>query len=271
MPPRWMPGADVTVTSSHDGGSMIDDGHARFTWHTYEAGYGLGIQRAAKALVASGNEVHFVFHPLTGQIAQILPADRAARGLKNAAGGVQTNRLGRVHLQVEVIAYASSPWTLDLTPAGRAGLAKLVEFARAWGVPDAWPAGPPPAYRDDPPRNIPSSPRSATTWTGNSGHFGHSQVPENNHGDPGAIDFESLLQSEEDDDMRLDDTVTLHGYAKERMRQADGTPMGSVLVRQALEWSTAASMATDKKVTELAAQVDKLTNLVQVLVERGQS
>lgn len=178
--PQWLDGAE-RMPSSHDGGSMLG-GPPRWVWHTYEAGYGLTAHNGARGLVAAGNEVHFVFHPQSGDIVQLLPAGVAARGLRNATGGVQTNRMGAVCLQVEVVARAARPWTGDLTDAGRAGLARLVGFARAHGIPDVWPAGSPPRY---PPGD---GNRSASIWATRGGHYGHSQVPENDHGDPGAID-----------------------------------------------------------------------------------
>lgn len=169
------------VPSSHDGGDMVG-GPPRWVWHTYEAGYALSARDGARRLIEAGNEVHFVFNPVTGELVQLLPASRAARGLENRPGGVQTNRLGSVCLQVEVVARASRPWTSDLTEAGRVGLGRLVRFARAHGIPDTWTAGPPPAYPPGDGR------RDGKIWALRAGHYGHSQVPENDHGDPGAID-----------------------------------------------------------------------------------
>jgi hypothetical protein len=181
----WLEGVS-RIRGKTDGGSMLG-GPPRIVWHTYEAGYGLTADAGAHGLVSAGNEVHFVFHPVDGDLVQLLPASRAGRGLKNLPGGVQTNRMGSVCLQVEVIGRAAQPWTADLTVAGRRGLAELVDFARAHGIPDVWPAGPPPAYPDG------FSVRSATTWEQQAGHYGHSQVPENDHGDPGAIDIRALF------------------------------------------------------------------------------
>lgn len=183
---NWLPGVP-TLPSSHDGGSMAGIG-LRWVWHTYEAPYQLTALQGAKSLVRAGNEVHFVFHPVSGDIVQVLPANRAGRGLVNKPGGVQTNRQGLVCIQVEVVAFAKRPWTLDLTPAGRQGLAKLVTYGRELGIPDVWPAGPPPAYPSG------RSSRSVSDWN-KSGHFGHSQVPENSHGDPGAIDTKVLFSA----------------------------------------------------------------------------
>lgn len=182
--PAWLPGV-TRVSSTHDGGTLLD-GPRRMTWHTFEAPYALTAVQGAASLIRAGNEAHFVLHPWGGLV-QLLPATRAARTLANPAGGVQTNRLGRVHLQVEVIGWAARPFTASLTTAGRRDLARLVAYARSLGIPDVWPAGPPPAY----PGGV--SARGQRTWLMKAGHFAHSQVPENDHGDPGAIDIQALL------------------------------------------------------------------------------
>lgn len=190
-------------------------GPPRMVWHTFESLYSLSAADGASRLMRAGNEVHFVFNPTSGSIVQIIPASVAGRGLENHPGGVQTNRQGSVCLQVEVIGYARRPWTADLTEAGRRGLGILMDFARAHGIPDTWPAGPPPRY---PARPGTRSARSPFTWLRRAGHYGHSQVPENNHGDPGAVDIRLIASStagtiddrkvgqhyidEEDEDMR---------------------------------------------------------------------
>lgn len=191
----WCPGAVVVPApngriSTHDGGSMLG-GPPRCTMHTYEAGYSLTAVQGARGLIAAGNELHLTFNPVLGGLAQIIGADRAGRGLVNLPGGVQTNRMGTVNVQVEVIARADRPWTQDLTPAGRASLDQLIRWLRDdLGIPDVWPAGPPPAYYGG--ANHPESPRDPKVWTEHAGYFGHSQVPENDHGDPGAIDVRVL-------------------------------------------------------------------------------
>ena len=143
-------------------------GPPRWVWHTFEAPYTLSAMSAARYLLQHGIEVHFTWNPKTGDVVQILPASRAGRGLRNLSGGVQTNRQGQVCLQVEVVGYAAHPFTSALTKAGREGLARLIDFARGHGIPDVFPAGPPPVHPGG------HSPRSKTTWLTRAGHFGHS-------------------------------------------------------------------------------------------------
>lgn len=184
---EWLDGA-IQVRSPVNGGSMIG-GPPRAVWHTWESGYALDPIEGAKRLIKARNQVHLVFNPVTGRVAQILPASVAGRGLRNLAGGVQTNRQGTACLQVEVIGYARRPWTDDLTPAGRKTLGRIIRWIRGHGVPDVFPAGDPPIYPDG------HDERSVRTWTTRAGHYGHSQVPENDHGDPGKIDPSILWAS----------------------------------------------------------------------------
>ncbi|KPC59086.1 hypothetical protein ADL35_49250, partial [Streptomyces sp. NRRL WC-3753] len=59
---------------------------------------------------------------------------------------------------------------------------KLLAAMRAHGVPDTWPAGKPPATA------AAATKRDRSTWQSKGGHYGHSQVPGNDHWDPGGID-----------------------------------------------------------------------------------
>lgn len=190
MAPRgtpWIPGA-IIVPCSLDGGSMLGDpetGEAYATWHTYESkGYGLSAAEGARRLVAAGHGCTGTFHPVTGQIGQMVPGTRASRTLRNESGGVQTNRAGRFHAQFEVIGDAERPWTDALTDAGREGLGRIMAWLRSWGVPDVWPAGDPPAYPGGSQNRI--APAA-------SGHYGHSQWRENTHGDPGRISVAAMF------------------------------------------------------------------------------
>ena len=175
----WIPGA-IIVPCNADGGSMLG-GEAYCTMHTYESGgYGLSAVEAAKRLVNAGNGCTGTFNPVTGEIAQMIPASRASRTLRNLSGGVQTNRAGRFHSQFEVIGDAKRPWTQDLTAAGKASLAKIIAWNTEHGVPKVWPAGSPPVYPGGTPNKLAPGP---------SGYYAHSQWKENNHGDPGALDL----------------------------------------------------------------------------------
>lgn len=150
-----------------------------FTWHTFEAPYSYSpdLRAAVRYLSAQRSDPHFVFHPITGALVQMLPANTGGRTLR--APGVSTNTWGAVHMQVEVIAYASRPWTRDLTVEGKETLARLMDYLRSWGVPDRWCHGVrPPRYPGGSVRRIQPT---------QSGHFHHAGWRGNDHGDPGAI------------------------------------------------------------------------------------
>lgn len=170
----WMPGV-----RRYPGGKSTDltGGPALFTHHTFECGYDVTTETAARVLIGNGSEAHFVFNPITGAIGQLLPANVGARTLRG--GQYLTNRYGRVHMQMEVIGRAANPWTSDLTPAGRDTLARLLDFLESWGIPSRWCDGiRPPAY--------PSGSVRRGTPT-ESGHWFHAGWVGNDHGDPGAI------------------------------------------------------------------------------------
>lgn len=175
MPELWMPGA-LRIESDRRN-PLNGNGFRLITWHTFECPYSVSVETALKILIRNGSEA-FVFHPLTGEWGQCQPMDTGARTLK-APGGIATNRFGSVHQQVEVIGYARQPWTSDLTPAGREGLARGLDFFRSWGIPDQWAFDqPPPAY---------PGPGVTRAYPSRSGHAYHSGWIGNDHGDPGAM------------------------------------------------------------------------------------
>ncbi len=170
------------VKAWQDGGSMTG-GPKRVVWHSTENDpYKTTARTIADYLNRVGYQVHIVWNPVTGETIQCIPANRAGRGLRNAAGGVQTNREGDVCVQIEVVARAAHPFT----QYEMKGLPEIMGWVRGLGVPDVWPGGPPPAAPGT--RHV-----SAKVWTSQAGHYSHSQIPENNHNDPGAIDIKKLF------------------------------------------------------------------------------
>lgn len=183
MTTAWIEGATV-VNGVADGGSMVGGG-ARITWHTTENDpHTTTARNIANYLNQTRNVVHIVWNPETGEIVVMLPKDVAGRGLKNASGGVETNREGTVNIQVEVVGRASQPFT----SGPMVGLDRLLRVFDDL-VPRTWPSGAPLASSSA----YGSNPSRSTTHWKQAGHFGHSQVPENDHSDPGAIDISKLF------------------------------------------------------------------------------
>jgi len=165
------------------GGAMDTPGNPpRATWHTTESPAGGSYLTSISAyLIRVGAEPQVVYDPVTDGLVQLGPLTKSGRALRND-GSRRTNREGKVNIQVEVLGKAAKPWTKGFDPAKKPNLRKLIAAMRAHGVADTWPAGKPAATA------AAATNRNRTTWQSKGGHFGHSQVPGNDHWDPGAID-----------------------------------------------------------------------------------
>ncbi len=199
------------VPADRSGGSKVAAaGGARAVCHSTE---GDSIEGAVAAYRKHGGWPHLTWDPQNGRIAGHLPASSSARSVENRSGGVETNRYGTV-LQIEVVARAARPFT----DGPLVGLDRILAYTRANGVPDDWPMGQPLAYGPDERRpgvtpaayGTQNGTRDAGVWLTRGGWYGHSQVPENDHGDPGRIDTQKITGSsagptpiEEDSTVRI--------------------------------------------------------------------
>ncbi|MFE2140172.1 hypothetical protein ACFXA3_00130 [Streptomyces sp. NPDC059456] len=184
----WIPEAERLGDGVIAGAGAMDTPNAppRVVWHTTEgsAGSSAAFHGTADYLMEENYEPHILYDPITDQLGQFGPLNQSAKALVNA-GSVRTNRTGRVCIQIEVMAKAGTPFTGYWKPGPN--FAALLRAIRSWGVPDEWPAGRlAQSYSDD-------SPRPLTIWQTRGGHYGHSNIPGNDHWDPGAIDRAALL------------------------------------------------------------------------------
>jgi len=154
-------------------------------WHTTEAPSGHTKSGASyfdamhRVLRNAKSEPHILIDPLTDEAGQYFPLNRSARALKSV------NREGTICIQIEVVAYASKPFTRTWKPGPN--WRALMRALRSWDIPDEFPGGPlMRTYGDS------RTSRSASNWR-HSGHFGHCQAPGNSHWDPGDIDTRALL------------------------------------------------------------------------------
>lgn len=148
-------------------------GPFRIVHHTTEGGSASG---AFAAFKAHRSDPHFTVDQHT--VFQHIDTSVSARALRNVSGGVQTNRLSAI--QIEVVGTAAKPKP-RATLENVARLCRWIE--RTHGVPSAWPAGLPKPAKNG--RDPGGHNRSAAIWASKGGHYGHSQVPENSHWDPG--------------------------------------------------------------------------------------
>lgn len=192
MSTLWLPGAD-RVPGPHAAGGSMAGGPPRCTHHiTWDAlgphGERPSFDGVRDYLISMGYEPTLMIDPILGRRAQFLPANRSAYALRNARGGVETNRDGDAHIQVE---WFFSPGCVvngtrydDLTETPMRGLDEVLALCESYGIPSTWAVGQP-TWR--------SSPRSVDVWTSTAGHYGHSQVPENDHTDPGPLHLPAVV------------------------------------------------------------------------------
>jgi len=174
MTQPWIPGAQV-ILAAQDGGSMLGPDKAFMTWHWTVNDPNRTTMDTIVGVLQAKQAQGTVVHPMTGEIVQMIPGSRACRMLVNANGGVQTNRAGLFHGQVEIIGMPGVPLAQQSTPQGVAAIQRVAAWARANGVPDVWPGGGAPRSG--------SEPHARIAPNGPSGHYGHCDWMENTHWD----------------------------------------------------------------------------------------
>lgn len=131
-----------------------------------------------------------------GSVRQHFYANESARALKNAAGGVQTNTLNAVQIELVGTCTKGGPgvyWP-SATDAQLAGLAKLVKWLTSTypiplkSTPKPW-LSYPSSYGSTRGQRM-----NFIEWENFSGICGHQHVPENDHGDPGNFDVARLIK-----------------------------------------------------------------------------
>src|SRR5512132_2361041 len=111
-PDLWFPGARLNQLAPIDGGSILG-GRPKMLWHDTES--------SGFPSYSTGFWPNMTINPVTGEVRQHIPANRAARALRNESGGVQTNRW-RV-FQIEVLGFANE---VPFHPV----MAEVAEWAR---------------------------------------------------------------------------------------------------------------------------------------------
>lgn len=177
----WMPGA-----SKHSVGNVgsMEGGASRATWHATSNPTNWDFDDHVGYFSGGGAGVapHLLIDPFSGEVAQFFPANSRALALRNA-GEVRTNRTGKYNIQIEVV------FTKGETVGGKTynhisetpckGFDEVVVWLRSLGIVDGWPGGKPTAWSRDA--------VSVNSWLANGGHYGHNQVPGNDHVDPGGM------------------------------------------------------------------------------------
>jgi len=117
-----------------------------------------------------------------------------AAALENHPGGVETNSITRA--QIEIAGRSrEEPWSCDQATGEAvadllATLLQAAEIPLERAFPDAMPAKPWATYDFER--------RKAGKWGRVAGWYGHVEVPENEHWDPGALEWSKLLDRAKD-------------------------------------------------------------------------
>ena len=185
----WLSGAK-RQSWGRDGGSFTTSPD-KILLHSTETGTFPGYGRGASA-------PHFTINLGNGEVRQHSPMNRAARALRNASGGVQTNRDGVI--QIEIIGTCDKsfarkhgyPYLPDMTDEMAGRLKWLLQKICA-AIP-AIPLTTSVAWKSYPSSYGNSSVRmSNSQWTRYKGILGHQHAPENTHGDPGDLPMKRIL------------------------------------------------------------------------------
>jgi hypothetical protein len=183
--PLWLPGAERVSSVPATGPTA--GGPPRTIWH-YTAdrlnddGTRAGTFEGVRDyLVRKQFEPHLLGDPFTGRFAQFLPFNSYARAAVHQ-GDPETNRMGTACIQIE---WFFTPGTVydgkryaKLSDTPLKGLDVFLSACASWGIP--------PVYRGGHNRDV-------KTWETETGHYGHHDVPENDHTDPDPIDWTRVL------------------------------------------------------------------------------
>ncbi|MEU9881085.1 peptidoglycan-binding domain-containing protein [Streptomyces phaeochromogenes] len=159
----------------------------RVVWHTTESGAGDDAFRSVTShLIGVSAEPHLLYDPTTDRLGQFGPLNASARALRND-GSTRTNRVGKVCIQIEVLGRAGKPFTATWKPGPN--YRAMMTAIRSWKIPDTFPAGRIATSGAD------ATNRPRTIWMSKGGHYGHANIPGNDHWDPGNIDKSALFEA----------------------------------------------------------------------------
>lgn len=196
----YLPG--IETIEGQSAGAMAGGRGRKLLLHSTE---GSTIEGAVAAYRARNVWPHLTVDCHRRRAVQHLPLQLAGRSLKNKAGGVETNRAGQYLVQIELVGFAQRPETIgdtdDLDWFARTVVRPIHE---ATGIPlytqVTW-VPYPASYGEGAAQRVP-----AYRWADLSGIVGHQHAPENDHGDPGALDVARIIataSNPQEDDMAL--------------------------------------------------------------------
>lgn len=181
---RFQPGHRV-------GGQMIG-GPARLVIHTSEGRTGAGaLDSLNRGLRAKNIAYHLGVDLPTRSVDQYVLFNDAASALRNARGGVETNRMGSACIQVCLTGRAENIHTIPTADLEWLGFEVFAPLMHAYRVSDVW------ATFVGPRAGVLATTTAKQRltniqWAVFNGVCGHQHVPENDHWDPGAINVHAI-------------------------------------------------------------------------------
>lgn len=172
----WMPGAE-RVKGAQPGLTGMLGGPCKVTHHITTGG---GFDFLTGYLVQRGFEPTLIVDPVSGRIAQFLPATRGGYALQHTTA--PTNTQGACNIQIEWCWNTMSDLTIDKAPKWDEVWGRVLEFARANNVPDRIPFGSINTLTD----------RDPAKWI-QGGHACHFNAPGNTHVDGLPVSSESVM------------------------------------------------------------------------------
>lgn len=163
--------------------------------HTTESDPGT-CEAVANYLVQMGYEPHEVFDPSNGDGVILLPMSANGKALLNLPGGVETNNRGGVY-QIEIVGRAVDVPNYDDDWYARLRQ-RIIEVCEFTGTSHVFPL-PFQPYPQSYGKNLVRM--TFDEWQVFEGCCGHMHVPENDHGDPGALDVTRLQPLPKDETM----------------------------------------------------------------------
>jgi hypothetical protein len=190
---EYCPGAELHLVGNT---GAMEGGPARATHHITSNDNDWTFKNELGWFSGGGAGVapHLLADPFTGQVAQFFPASSRSLSLKNA-GDVRTNRTGKYNIQIEWVftegETVNGKTYRSLAETPMKPWPQIRDWLKSLGITEVWPGGRPAAFARDT--------VSLSTWTGMGGHYGHNQVPGNDHVDPGPMPnlFTSTIPPEE--------------------------------------------------------------------------
>lgn len=164
---------------------------------------------------------HMTYFPKDRRFYQHTSFLTAARALKNESGGVETNR--RRAIQLEIVCYSNRTladtadhrlWVGDLTADHLGDIRRFLEWTYdEFGVKAEWPGKQALSSGE---ANADGFRMGLSEWNEFGGVCAHQHLPENVHWDTGALNWQALMETE-DDEVTEQDKIDIANKVAERV------------------------------------------------------